>query len=286
MLFEVGKMIKTSYRFQIMVLSVTSLLTSIIFPIAFFNNQIAFAQFPFVPQQQPSSSLPSSAPSSPSETTSPAIAVPLVPPSLQQQQQPSSTISNNNSNVSSILSSLLNFKPTPDMPAVEKGFLLYNGTNFEFSYPSNWKKIPYLGKYTGVESTPIVGLVSKENIHMPTPEANVVITMNVIGNRLLSDYAQEEISALQGRVGFKLDQSTPTTLANNTAQKIIYTFSLVHNGAVVGTGKVMEIVTINEGTAYFFQYFSTKEKDFLTLLPIVDKMVKSFKFKPVPFFLP
>lgn len=48
----------------------------------------------------------------------------------------------------------------------------------------------------------------------------------------------------------------------------------------------MEIVTINEGAAYFFQYSTNKENDFPTLFPVVDKMVKSFKCKPIPLFLP
>ena len=129
--------------------------------------------------------------------------------------------------------------------AAEQGFLVDNETLFRISYPSNWTKetVP-LGRFTAVESTPFVAFIA------PSPyKASIVISMNVIGNRLLSDYAEEEINALKYTPSFKLDQSFPssTTIGNNTAQKIVYTTNEVKNGVIAGTLKSMEIVTIKDG---------------------------------------
>jgi hypothetical protein len=64
---------------------------------------------------------------------------------------------------------------------------------------------------TGVESTSVVGFTS------PNQKGIAVIAVNAIGNRLLSDYMQEEINALRSIIGFKLSESKPTTLGNNVS---------------------------------------------------------------------
>lgn len=173
------------------------------------------------------------------------------------------------------------FKPRSDIPAAataEQGFLADNETLFKISYPSNWTKITNpSGKFTAVESTPFVAFVAPSS-----QKTSIVVSTNVIGHRLLSDYVGEEINTLKYIPGFKLEQSSSSTVGNNMAQKIVYTSSeLKNDGLIAGTLKTMEIMTIRDGVAYHFIY-SAKEKDFPTFLPIINKMISSFEFKSFP----
>jgi hypothetical protein len=172
------------------------------------------------------------------------------------------------------------FKPRSDIPApaAEQGFLTDNETLFKISYPSNWTKITNpSGRFTAVESTPFVAFVAPSS-----QKTSIVISTNVIGHRLLSDYVGEEINTLKYIPGFKLEQSSSSTVGNNMAQKIVYTSNeLKNDGIIAGTLKTMEIMTIRDGVAYHFIY-SAKEKDFPTFLPIINKMISSFEFKSFP----
>jgi hypothetical protein len=155
-----------------------------------------------------------------------------------------------------------------------EGFLIDNEGPFKVSYPSNWIKEKFPpGRFSALESAPLVGFVDLEK------GAVVVIAFNgFIGNRLLSEYVGEETAALNGAPNFNLDQSSPAILGNNTAQKLVYTSSLIKNGVIADTVKTMEVVTIKEDAAYFFVY-RAKVNDFPTLLPIVNKMIDLFEFK-------
>jgi hypothetical protein len=172
------------------------------------------------------------------------------------------------------------FKPRSDIPAAaaELGFLSDNETLFKISYPSSWtKNTNPSGRFTAVKSTPFVAFVAPSS-----QKTSIVISTNVIGHRLLSDYVGEEINTLKYIPGFKLEQSSSSTVGNNMAQKIVYTSSeLKNDGLIAGTLKTMEIMTIRDGVAYHFIY-SAKEKDFPTFLPIINKMINSFEFKSFP----
>jgi len=172
------------------------------------------------------------------------------------------------------------FKPRSDIPAAaaEQGFLSDNETLFKISYPSNWtKNTNPSGRFTAVKSTPFVAFVAPSS-----QKTSIVISTNVIGHRLLSDYVGEEINTLKYIPGFRLEQSSSSTVGNNMAQKIVYTSSeLKNDGVIAGTLKTMEIMTIRDGVAYHFIY-SAKEKDFPTFLPIINKMINSFEFKSFP----
>ena len=173
------------------------------------------------------------------------------------------------------------FKSRSDIPAAaaEQGFLSDNETLFKISYPSNWtKNTNPSGRFTAVKSTPFVAFVAPSS-----QKTSIVISTNVIGHRLLSDYVGEEINTLKYIPGFKLEQSSSSTVGNNMAQKIVYTSSELKNddGVIAGTLNTMEIMTIRDGVAYHFIY-SAKEKDFPTFLPIINKMISSFEFKSFP----
>lgn len=166
------------------------------------------------------------------------------------------------------------FQPKPDNPSTQPGFLVDDDTLYSIDYPSNWTKDSApLGKYTALDTTAMVEFSEGQN-----SSAFVVVTMNVIGNRLLTDYANEEIEGLKTIEGFKLDNSTQTKMGGNTAQQITYTTSEIKDGVLVGDSKTMEIITIKDGTAHHLVYKANLD-DFERNLPLVEKMINSFKFK-------
>jgi hypothetical protein len=55
---------------------------------------------------------------------------------------------------------------------------------------------------------------------------------------------------LNGLPNFKLEQSSPTILGNNPAQKIVYTYSIVKNGVIAGTAVQQIIIMV------YFPYFN------------------------------
>jgi hypothetical protein len=140
-------------------------------------------------------------------------------------------------------------KPTPDSPSPIDGFLKYDGTLLQVSYPSNWTKesIPFV-RYTGLPS------VAEVAFYVPNQNVEVVISTEVPGNNVvLSEYLSEEQVALQNSlVGYKLVDSDQTKLGNNLAERIVYTSTQVEDGVAYAQLKTMELVSIKGGASYFF----------------------------------
>jgi eukaryotic-like serine/threonine-protein kinase len=166
-------------------------------------------------------------------------------------------------------------KLTPDSPSPIEGFLEHDGTLLQVSYPSNWTKesIP-LVRYTGLPS------VAEVAFYVPNQNVEVVISTEVPGNVVvLSEYLSEELAALQNSlVGYKLVDSDQTKLGNNLAERIVYTSTQVEDGVAYAQLKTMEIVSIKGGTSYFFVY-RADASNYLKYLPVVEKMIESFRFK-------
>jgi hypothetical protein len=95
-----------------------------------------------------------------------------------------------------------------------------------------WARTPLIiADVTGLHSTAAVGFTGPST-KLGWPQ--VTVSYDLVGNRLLSDYVSEEINALSDYVNFHLVGSTQTTVSNNTAQKIVFTYSRVSNGVVAG----------------------------------------------------
>jgi eukaryotic-like serine/threonine-protein kinase len=167
-------------------------------------------------------------------------------------------------------------KPTSDSPSPIEGFLEHDGTLLQVSYPSNWTKesIPFV-RYTGLPS------VAEVAFYMPNQNVEVVISTEVLGNNVvvLSEYLSEEQVALQNSlVGYKLVDLDQTKLGNNIAERIVYTSTQVEDGVAYAQLKTMELVSIKGGTSYFFVY-RADASNYLKYLPVVEKMIESFRFK-------
>jgi hypothetical protein len=179
----------------------------------------------------------------------------------------------------------------PDVPAKEKGFLVADEKDFKISYPSNWiKNIDLNKRLTGVHSTSLVSFLIPDFDSTTSKSSWVGIAKYVIGGNhttssSLSDYVKEELNELESDVSFQLNESGPITLGgnDNSAHKIVYTTNVIDSspasGALImGHRKTMEIITINNGAAYFFVY-SANAGQYSTYFPYIKKMIDSFEFK-------
>lgn len=188
-------------------------------------------------------------------------------------------------------------KSKPDIPAArEKGFSVAQEKDFTIFYPSSWiKNTAPTGQFTGLYSTPIVTFSSADNNSIRNSDgsssssssSNSIIAVaktDLIGNKSshlsLFDYVKEEINALESNVSFQLNESSPTKIGgNNSAYKIVYTTSKVDsNTPAKGKEKTLEIITTKNGAAYFLAY-SANVDDYHTYLPIINKMIDSFKIQ-------
>ena len=165
-------------------------------------------------------------------------------------------------------------KLKPDSPSPIEGFLEHDGTLLQVSYSSNWTKesIPLI-RYTGLPS------VTEVAFYVPNQNVEVVISSEVPGNVVLSKYLSEELVALQNSlVGYKLVDSDQTKLGNNIAERIVYSSTQVEDGIAYAQLKTMELVSIKGGISYFFIY-RADSSNYLKYLPVVEKMIESFRFK-------
>jgi hypothetical protein len=231
-------------------------------------------------------------------------------PALAEQQQNAISSSSNQSNrvLGAIASNLWANNPEamvggyhppiynsseskPDSPAKEKGFLVADEKPFNVSYSSSWIKNKGLStQFTGVTSTPIISFLIPD-FEATTSKSNFVgIAKYVIGGNQtaatsLSDYVREEIKELESNGSFQLYESHPERLGHsrNIAHKIVFTTNIIDSspssGAeIVGHRKTMEVITVNNGTAYFFVYSANANK-YPDYLPDVIKMLNSFEIK-------
>jgi eukaryotic-like serine/threonine-protein kinase len=165
-------------------------------------------------------------------------------------------------------------KLASDSPSSIEGFLELDGTSFQVSYPSNWTKesIP-LVRYTGLPS------IAEVAFYVPNQNVEVVISTEVPGNVILSEYLSQELVALRNSVvGYELSDSDQTKLGNNIAERIVYSSTQVEDGIAYAQLKTMELVSIKGGTSYFFVY-RADTSNYLKYLPVVEKMIESFRFK-------
>ena len=181
-------------------------------------------------------------------------------------------------------------KSKPDIPAArEKGFSVAQEKDFTIFYPSSWiKNTAPTGRFTGLYSTPLVTFSSAGDNSISSGGGSssiiAVAKTDLIGNKSshlsLFDYVKEEINALEGNVSFQLNESSPTKIGgNNSTYKIVYITSKVDsNTPAKGQEKTLEIITTKNGAAYFLAY-SANVDDYHTYLPIINKMIDSFKFK-------
>ncbi len=206
---------------------------------------------------------------------------------LAEQQSAISSSSNQSNRVLGAIASNL-FTDNPDATVGGYHPPIYNSSGSKSDPPA--KEKGFSTQFTGVHSTPIISFLIPD-FEATTSKSNFVgIAQYIIGGNQtaaasLSDYVREEINELESDGSFQLYESHPERLghSHNVAYKIVYATNIVDSspsvGAeVVGHRKTMEIITVNNGTAYFFVYSANANK-YPVYLPDVIMMLNSFEMK-------
>ena len=166
-------------------------------------------------------------------------------------------------------------------PAINSPLLSYNDPTFKFkiSYPSNLTKYGVLN--LNIRKTTNIGHESLGEVAFGLPKSSgTFLTISFgkePGNFLLKDYVSTEINLLSRYMGFEQVESTSMSLGGNPAQRIVYVYSIVKNGAEVNQGKSMEIITISNSWPIFVEYRGSLS-DYQKYLPLAQKIIDSFQF--------
>ncbi|MGC2573412.1 MAG: hypothetical protein WA364_18005 [Candidatus Nitrosopolaris sp.] len=155
-------------------------------------------------------------------------------------------------------------------------FLEYQDTvhGFKVKYPTDWEKIQFSQGITEGPHNLIVNFLSPSRGPSQTFREYLIIeTANVTSP---STFLKQELSFLtQSFPHFTPVQISNSTLARYNAYAVVFTYK----DPIVGTGKASEIWTINGSKAYILSYHAGSV-DYVTYLPIIQTMLKSFELIP------
>jgi eukaryotic-like serine/threonine-protein kinase len=160
-----------------------------------------------------------------------------------------------------INSSLAQIAPQVQQPPVKPtgNFLTFDNTTLgKIQYPDYWQKLQSGNSVTFVNSQlKTVGL-KLESLSVNNTTLDLYTTNHIV-------YLRQNIP------GFSIINSSQSSIASSSAQKIVYTF----NGRAT-IYKVMQLWTLKDGRIYMITYFAQSDL-FNTFLPTAQKMIDSFQ---------
>jgi hypothetical protein len=155
-------------------------------------------------------------------------------------------------------------------------YLGYQDTfhGFKVEYPADWEKIQFSQGITEGPHNLVVNFLSPSRGPSQTFREYLIIeTANVTS---ASTFLKQEISFLaQSFPHFTPVQVSNSSLAGHNAYTVVFTYK----DPIVGTGKVMDIWTINGSKAYILSYHADS-LDYISYLPVIQTMIKSFELMP------
>jgi len=164
------------------------------------------------------------------------------------------------------IDSLSNYDTTQD----DKDFLTYMNSAYgiQLQYPSNW--INFTDSSGNISFLPVPKnnsgseyLVGVNVLHLPSYFSSSINIVNFI-----VDSYEKTIN------NFELIESSQTYLANNSAQKIIYTYTIESPYSI--PIKALEILTTKLNKAYIIS-FATEASQFSSHISTVQKVINSFE---------
>jgi hypothetical protein len=164
------------------------------------------------------------------------------------------------------IDSLSDYDTTQD----DKNFLTYMNSAYgiQLQYPSNW--INFTDRSGNISFLPVPKnnsgseyIVGVNMLHLPSYFSSSINIVNFI-----VDSYEKTIN------NFELIESSQTYLGNNSAQKIIYTYTIEYPYSI--PIKALEILTTKSNKAYIIS-FATEASQFSSHLSTVQKVINSFE---------
>ena len=142
---------------------------------------------------------------------------------------------------------------------------------FKIDYPSVWKKI---------EGNNFVEFRVPENA-LPKPENSSLVALEVRIDPLpsnidsLDKYVRAKLIPYRQLGQFELIEVNRTIIADVPAIKTVYTITFPKTGIIL---KTMEIDVVRDNLGYDIRYFANPAVNYPANLPLVQKILDSFKF--------
>jgi eukaryotic-like serine/threonine-protein kinase len=160
-----------------------------------------------------------------------------------------------------------------------KNFIIYESPayGFRIQYPSDWEKIEFSGGVEEGHRKIIVNFVSPLESASDTFREYFIIETGTIEPRptLPLQYGfNSYVTSLKSLPDFKLIESNIFSLADSSAEKLVYNYS----NPEVGVTKTMDVLIIKDEKLYLLSFNSDAAK-YNNYLPRIQKMLGSFQFR-------
>jgi photosystem II reaction center protein PsbP len=140
-------------------------------------------------------------------------------------------------------------------------------------YPSNWTVVENLTYGKVNFNGPLPNFLARGG-----PAAHMSVFLPPYLNPSVDNIVNSYITRIsKTSLNFKLIESNATTIAGNTAHKVVYTWV----SSLLGPTESVIVYTINHGIAYSLG-FGVSVDQYSTLLPIIQKMIQSFEITNPP----
>ena len=162
--------------------------------------------------------------------------------------------------------------------ANDKNLQIYENANYGFQimYPSNWEKLEFSeGIEEGGRSIVVRFLSPAEGVSDSFREYVIIeVDKNIQSNKTsLDKYVDSHIDSLRLSLqGFDVNELNITSFANNPEEKVVYSY----RDSVIGTAKTMEVWIRSPNKLYLIS-FNADERKYFHYLPLIEKMLSSFK---------
>jgi hypothetical protein len=145
---------------------------------------------------------------------------------------------------------------------------------FKVEYPADWEKIQFSQGITEGPHNLVVNFLSPSR--GPSETFREYLMIETANATSTSTFSKQEINFLsQSFPHFMPVQISNRSLAGHNAYAVIFTY----RDPIVGTGKVMQVWTINGSKAYILSYHADSG-NYISYLPIIETMIKSFELTP------
>jgi eukaryotic-like serine/threonine-protein kinase len=159
------------------------------------------------------------------------------------------------------------------LSVTSSNFLTYDSPiyGFKIQYPSDWEKIEFSDVQEGNRKI-IVNFISPLGNPSDTFREYFIIERGLVkvSTRSLDSSTNTYITSLKSLPNFKLIESQALSLANNPAEKLVYSFS----NPQVGVTKVMDTLIIKHDKLFLLS-FNSDAATFNNYLPVIQKMLDS-----------